>query len=403
MVSGVNFLTGILMARLMGIEELGRFTLIWMIVLFFSNLHSALIISPMMSIGPQQTAEKKPAYYGTVVVHQTVYVALSAIILWVGLLVTSGAHSAWHLQGLTPPLIACVIFYQCQEFLRRYLFTCGQNGMAFFNDVISYLGQMTLLLLLFLFAKPDTAMVLWVIAGTSALAFLCGSTVLKGLNFSMSENERVLRRHWISSKWLLSSTIMLWISGNFMIIMAGSLLGVAAAGVLKACQNILGITHILFNALSNIVPIQAGKILSTNGLKSMEHFTRKMIYAGGLATLAIALPALLAPETILKIVYNPKMSSYSPVLRVYALLYLVMFFNQMLTFLLRTIENTKPVFTGYLATAIFSICITYPVNKYYGIQGTVWGMLLLTLVNFSILFSGYRAGRKFYIRSGSTS
>ncbi len=38
MVSGVNFLTGILLARGLGIEEFGRFTLAWMVVLFVAGM-----------------------------------------------------------------------------------------------------------------------------------------------------------------------------------------------------------------------------------------------------------------------------------------------------------------------------------------------------------------------------
>src|SRR3989339_1774999 len=54
MVSGVNFLTGILLARYLGLEEYGRFTLAWMAVLLCNSFQQAGIIAPMMSIGPKQ-------------------------------------------------------------------------------------------------------------------------------------------------------------------------------------------------------------------------------------------------------------------------------------------------------------------------------------------------------------
>ncbi len=40
MVSGVNFMTGILIARYLGVTEFGRFTLVWMAVLFVNSLQS---------------------------------------------------------------------------------------------------------------------------------------------------------------------------------------------------------------------------------------------------------------------------------------------------------------------------------------------------------------------------
>ncbi len=59
MVSAVNFLTGILLARHLGVEEFGRFTLVWMLVLFMSSFQLALIVSPMLSIGPKRRQRLK--------------------------------------------------------------------------------------------------------------------------------------------------------------------------------------------------------------------------------------------------------------------------------------------------------------------------------------------------------
>ena len=64
MVSGANFLTTILIARHLGIEEFGRFTLAWLVVLFTTSLQMAVVVSPMMSIGPKQDGEHAPAYFG---------------------------------------------------------------------------------------------------------------------------------------------------------------------------------------------------------------------------------------------------------------------------------------------------------------------------------------------------
>ncbi len=60
MVSGVNFLTGILLARYLGIEAFGQFMLAWMLVLLVNTLQYALVIAPMMSIGPKQPEAETP-------------------------------------------------------------------------------------------------------------------------------------------------------------------------------------------------------------------------------------------------------------------------------------------------------------------------------------------------------
>ena len=91
MVSGVNFLTGILLARYLGIEEFGRFTLAWMAVLFVNSIQHAMIVSPMMSIGPKQPEAETPAYFGAVVAQQVCFSGVMFFLLFAGVWLT-GAH-----------------------------------------------------------------------------------------------------------------------------------------------------------------------------------------------------------------------------------------------------------------------------------------------------------------------
>ena len=64
-VSGSNFILGILLARNLGIEGYGYYSLIWLVVLFFSSMQLASLISPMMSLGPKKkyNCSKKLLFY----------------------------------------------------------------------------------------------------------------------------------------------------------------------------------------------------------------------------------------------------------------------------------------------------------------------------------------------------
>jgi len=48
------------------LREFGVFTLAWMSVLFVNSLQSALIVAPMMGIGPKQEERTGPATFGAV-------------------------------------------------------------------------------------------------------------------------------------------------------------------------------------------------------------------------------------------------------------------------------------------------------------------------------------------------
>ena len=131
MVSGVNFLTGILLARYLGIEEFGRFTLAWMVVLFAASIQHAAINSPMMSIGPKQPEAEAPAYYGAVMVQQAVFGTLVFLLVWGGTSLSAGFFPEWRIEGLALPLACAAVAYQFQDFLRRYFFTRGRSAAAF--------------------------------------------------------------------------------------------------------------------------------------------------------------------------------------------------------------------------------------------------------------------------------
>ena len=83
-VSGVNFITGLLIARFLGIEAFGVFTLVWMAVLFVNSIQIAMISAPMMTIGPKQSDEERASYYGAVVMNQLIFSISTSILLWVG-------------------------------------------------------------------------------------------------------------------------------------------------------------------------------------------------------------------------------------------------------------------------------------------------------------------------------
>ena len=73
LVSGSNFLSTIVLARALGIEEFGRYVLAWAIIVFMQNIQYAAVSSAMLSIGPKQSIEKAPSYFGALFAHQAFF------------------------------------------------------------------------------------------------------------------------------------------------------------------------------------------------------------------------------------------------------------------------------------------------------------------------------------------
>src|SRR4030088_2198217 len=62
-VSGSNFATGVLLVRGLGLEEFGKFTVAYAIILLANNLQLSFIASPMLTIGALCTTTEERGRY----------------------------------------------------------------------------------------------------------------------------------------------------------------------------------------------------------------------------------------------------------------------------------------------------------------------------------------------------
>lgn len=382
MVSGVNFFTGILLARYLGIEEFGRFTLVWMTVLFVNSIHHATIISPMMSLGPKQPEAEAPTYFGAIIIQQIVFSCVVFFLLFVGFWLSGVVFPEWMTENLALPLAAAAFAFQLQDFLRRYFFTRGRAAEAFANDAIRYLGQIVVLIWLFMYFQEemDSARVLWVIAITAALATASGAFFVERIEVNAATLSTIVSRHWHFSKWLTASALMQWTTGNLFIIMAGALLGSVAVGALKAAQNIIGITHILFMGLENIVPASASRKLHVEGKKALRDYLKRVALFGSGATATIAVIAAAAPELWLRLAFGLEYQGYGYLLQCYAAIYVLISFGLPLVFGLRAVEHSRAIFWSFLWATLFSVIVVFPMTKYLGLAGVMSGFAAAILV-----------------------
>ena len=108
-VSASNFLAWILLARLLGIEEFGRFTLYWIVAEFFQGMQHASIILPMMAMAPKQGASDRRLYLGALLVQQGALAIIVTLLLIIGLLSLSPIVTTWRLDDVALPLVCVVL------------------------------------------------------------------------------------------------------------------------------------------------------------------------------------------------------------------------------------------------------------------------------------------------------
>jgi O-antigen/teichoic acid export membrane protein len=374
-VSGTNFLTNVMLARFMGLGEFGVFALAWMSVLFVNSLQSALVVAPMMSIGQKQKEEDRPSYFGAVVFQELAFVSFCFVFVFVALKISGSFFPHANLQRLALPLAVSAFAYQTQDFLRRYFFATRQSRHALADDALSYLTQLPILLLMHRAGALNSATALWVMSGTSIFGMVVGWFWVEPLDFNWEWIKAISRRHWRLSRWLSAAALMQWTSGNLFLIAAPIYYGPAAAGVLRASQNLMGVTHVWFQGLDNVVLVETARRLHEGGVHSMLAYTRSILFRWGGLTLLFAIVMAAAPAFWLRLTNGPEMVQYGYVLRLYALLYVIIYIGGPLRAGLQALEFTVPIFWSYLAMTAFAFAFAFPMAKWLGLSGSLLGLL----------------------------
>jgi O-antigen/teichoic acid export membrane protein len=380
-ISGANFFTGLLLARQFGIVGFGQFSLLWLIVMFVQSFQHAAIVSPMLSIGPKQPAGKAAAYYSAVIVHQLIFACLSTAIVVVGLYIADSAYSSWNLADTIWPVAAAVLISQMQEFLRRYYFAIGRPHISFATDVLRYGIQLGLLLWILLAAGHQASMaeVYWAISGAAAVGSLAAVSNLGALQWPDDWRE-VTRRHWHFSRWLLGSTALMLASGNIFLAFAGALIGASAVGVLRAAQNVMAGTHVLFLGLDNYLPVRAANAYTQGGIHGLVGFLRTVFLVATLATVAFASLVCVFSEPLMELLYGPEFAGYGWVLIGFAVGYVLVACRNVISVGLLTLERTFSLVLARGVAVAFSLMSAYPLITMFGLSGVLVGLIMAEVI-----------------------
>ena len=174
--------------------------------------------------------------------------------------------------------------------MRRYFFATRQSRRALADDALSYLTQLPILFLLHEAGHLNSATALWAMAGTSILGLLPGWLWMEPLAFrSGVDRGRSRGATGSSPAGSPASALLQWTSSNLFVLAAPVYYGAAAAGVLKASQNLMGVTHVWFQGLDNVVPVETARRLREGGVHSMLAYTRSILLKWGGLTLLFAI------------------------------------------------------------------------------------------------------------------
>ena len=373
--SGGNFITAILLAKVLGAGGYGDYTMMWMVALYFIGIHHVLVTQPMqVFMGKPLPKNLSKQYLAGVFWLQ---MAMSA--LFAGLL--SGICyflGAWIYQSV--PYTLCLqlggyaFFFLNYDFIRKLAYIEGKLTRVAITSTVAYALQISCLL--------------WAASQGKGLGFFLGCFMLGqslGVlgNLSLIANfqaswpvcKAIAAKHFMFGKWLLGTSAIQWLTGNLFFFATGAVLGNAAVGVAKVAQNIVGALHVIFMAFENYVPSRAAKQWHKNGITGMVAYLKDTSVKAGIIIITMALVIVGFAEEMLVLIYGPTYKQYALVLRLFAVHYLIVYTLIPCRIAIRAIERNHLIFKANLMAAFISLAIAWPMVYLFGILGAVLGMM----------------------------
>ncbi len=370
-VSGSNFLTGIILVRGLGLQRFGLFTVAYAFLLLANSVQLSFISSPMITLGSLCSTETERLRF----VRGMFGLLLSFCVITIVATVAAGVTYA-ALEGdaalarIIPAFCVSVVLYVAQDWLRRYYFTVGKAAASVWDDAVSYLGQVALLGLLMWMQWLTIESAFWTIALTSGVAFAAGA-VLERLGSNFAETRDAFRQSRRISIDLGISNQLQWLVYQGAMLVGASVAGAQAAGGVRATQNVVGPVNIVYQALENIVPIRAAEEMRRGGIRRAEAFLFRFGLAGFVVLLVAFSAVSLVSDRFLVFFYGRQLQTYAGVLNLQMLYFLLAWPVRQYTFLFRTVKRTTPILISSIVAAAISLLLVYPMVRDFSALGIV--------------------------------
>lgn len=381
--SACNFLTTILLARALGLEAFGVYTMVWLAIYFAMSFQLGLIVSPMMSIGTQERESDAEAYYTVVFLHQAGYVVVATTAIFAVLMFAAGPVAS--LADVALPGAMAAACYLTQDFLRRYLFVRRRPAAVLLIDAINQVLKLGALAALWQAGTISVANALWAVAGAAMVSTVCGLSMSGPLLWRPQILISVTRRQWRSARWLVLSGSVQWVLSYSGLLVTAGLFGPKVLGALRAAQSLLAVLNVVREALENIVPPMAGKALAEDGMPGLQRTLGRAMLFAVLTGSAVVLGLGLFGPWLLHQLYGGEILEFDWVIIWYSFAFPMALMSVVLGCAFRALERTRAVFLAALIGGCLNLLVVYPAAVVFGVAGLIAVTLLSELAVLAVL------------------
>jgi O-antigen/teichoic acid export membrane protein len=393
--SGAGFGVNLVLARWMVPEVYGAFAVAFAGFLFVSGFHNVLVLEPMSVMGPARHAARLDPYFRSqIAVHALLVGALSGLLLLGGLVL-------WRMVPGSP-LIGAVMggslalpFLLLTWLVRRMCYVMQRPALAALGSAfyLGFIGVGLFGLALFTRLNSFTAFILM---GCASL--VSAGLLLWRLGLLSHSNDGdpgtswngVLRENWTYGRWLVGSTVLFSISSQTQTFLVAGLLGLGAAGVLRAMQ----LPSLIMTQVTTAAGLLVLPAFSSDFAKGLMKRLRQkaMIVSLGLVGAGFvfaALLALLAGRTE-HLLFGGRYAAYAWLMPVLALMPVCAGLSMGYSMAMRSMQKPHFDLIANAAAAPISVVSAILFLHWWALAGAAASMLVSVLTASVVILFCYR-------------
>lgn len=394
LVSVATFATGILVARILGVETFGVYVLASGSFLFLASLQQALVLTPMSVYGAANKKDTRQYIYSTHKLQLLIAIIITCLLLIVSQL---GA-----IKNISPQAqeafiwLSPVAFFQLSyDFWRQLLLSRQQLPLLLAVDTFSKTILITsLIILAVIFSETATLkhvyfiLVLSSVIGTSFAWYKARHYMASG------KASAYWKKNIEFGKWAVSNLLILMGNGQIPYYSAAFIIGTTATGVLGAAVQLLGVFQIFLNGIVNYYLPIAVHAYNDGGITELKKQVRHAMLLMSSLVSIVTIPTILYTDTIVEIIYGKDFLDQGiETFRILLAVAFVLGIQRALDIMVRVLEKMKVRSHISLIEMLFLITATYPAAQFAGLTGiaaiAVGGRILSTIILFFVLWVNF--------------
>ncbi|TKT77457.1 lipopolysaccharide biosynthesis protein [Aquamicrobium sp. LC103] len=368
-ISGMSFVVSVIAARLLGIEDFGRFAMIMAFITVIGSVHYHLVSGPMFVLAGLRE-KRSNAYF------LTLRRGLLASSLFAGLVVAvlTVCLFAGRDGGVSIPLImaagVAAIGQVLHDGMTRILFARRRARAAFVLQVVRH--TLFALICVAIWASNGLSLATLLLAVGIPPIVVMAPLAARSLRRNRT-NTRMARpiaqRHWKVGRWMVLMVLVTMLQEQLATVVAGLFAGDTEAAGVRGAQIILGPFLILIMSLENIVPRVAADRLRAGGPQASFAYLSRLglLIAPVIAIGCVAV--ILFAESLTTFLLGKDFARYAPTVRILALTPPILVLRDLSMVYLRAIENTRAIFRVFATSSLVAAAAIVPSVMISGAKG----------------------------------